>query len=300
MPEVTEVTADIVILGHLAKDIIEVDGNNQISLGGAVYYGGIAGSHMGLKIVIITRLKKEDFPFLEIFQKNGIKYYVSPSEETSGLRNIYSSKNMEFREYQPLGFAGLFKKEEIVNSLNPKFFVIAPIIAGEVNLDLLEHLKKKFPLNLCLDIQGFIRFREDLRVVYKSLSLKERKKILSNINVLKLDQTEAEVLTNQKEINKAAKEIITSGPKEILITHKKGISVYTSNESYEFLWKNKNSDGRTGRGDTAFISYLGSRITKTPEESLKFAAALTSLKLETPGPYNLPLYQVEKLIKEKY
>ncbi|MBA7654118.1 hypothetical protein ES703_61993 [subsurface metagenome] len=58
--------------------------------------------------------------------------------------------------------------------------------------------------------------------------------------------------------------------------------------------------GRTGRGDTAFISYLGSRITKDPEQSLKFATALTSLKLEAPGPFNLPLYQVESLIKKEY
>lgn len=296
----TKIATDIVILGHLAKDIIEVDGNSYTSLGGTVYYGGIAGSHMGLKISIITRLKEEDFPFLEVFKKNGINYYAYPSEETSGLRNIYSSKNMEFREYRPLGFAGLFKEEEIIEDLNPKFFVIAPIIAGEVDLELLEYLKIKYPLDLCLDIQGFIRFREDKRVFYKSLSLKEKKKIISNINVLKIDQTEAEVLTNQKEISTAAKELITLGPKEVLVTHEEGISVYTSNGSYKFPWKNNNSDGRTGRGDTAFISYLGSRITKNPEQSLKFAAALTSLKLETPGPYNLPLHQVENLIKEQY
>ncbi|MFX0081263.1 MAG: PfkB family carbohydrate kinase [Candidatus Hodarchaeota archaeon] len=296
----TNLAPDIVILGHLAKDIIEVDGNSYTSLGGSVYYGGIAGSHMGLKISVITRLKKEDFPFLEIFRKNGIKYYAYQSEETSGLRNIYSSDNMEFRDYRPIGFAGLFKKEEIIDEINPKFFVIAPIIAGEIDLEVLEYLKSKYPSNLCLDIQGFIRFRDETKVFYKSLSLKEKKQIISQIHVLKLDQTEAEVLTSQKEISTAAKELITFGPKEILITHEEGISIYTSNESYKFLWKNKNSDGRTGRGDTAFISYLGSRITKNPEQSLKFAAALTSLKLETPGPYNLPLYQVENLIKEKY
>jgi len=296
----TNVAPDIVILGHLARDIIEVDGNSYTSLGGSVYYGGIAGSHMGLRMSIITRLRKEDFPFLEIFKKNGIKYYAYPSEETSGLRNIYSSKNMEFREYRPLGFAGLFKKGEIIDNLNPEFFVVAPIIAGEIDLELLEYLKGKYPLNLCLDIQGFIRFREGTRVFYKSLSLKEKKKIISNISVLKLDQTEAEVLTNQKDISSAAKELITFGSKEILITHEEGISVYTSNKSYNFPWKNRNSMGRTGRGDTAFISYLGSRITKNSDQSLKFAAALTSLKLETPGPYNLPLHQVENLIKEEY
>ena len=32
-------SADIVILGHVAKDIIEIDGKSHDSLGGAVYYG---------------------------------------------------------------------------------------------------------------------------------------------------------------------------------------------------------------------------------------------------------------------
>ncbi|MHA1986416.1 MAG: PfkB family carbohydrate kinase [Promethearchaeota archaeon] len=292
-------SVDIVILGHLAKDIIEVDGKSHTSLGGSVYYGAIAGSHMGLKIAIITRLKKDDFEFLEILKKNGIKYYANPSEETSGLKNIYSSANMEFRSYEPLGFAGLFNQEEIID-INSKFFVIGPIIAGEVDLELLKHLKTKFPENLCLDMQGFIRFTDNKKVFYSPLTLKEKKEIISNINVLKVDQTEAEILTDQKSIRNAANNLLKFGPKEILITHEEGISIFGKNFSYSFPWKNKSSLGRTGRGDTATISYLGSRIKKNPEQSLKFAAALTSLKLETPGPFNLPLHQVETLIKKEY
>ena len=292
-------SADIVILGHIAKDIIEIDGKSHDSLGGAVYYGGVAGSHMGLKITVITRLNEVDFDILNVFKKNGISYYAYPSEQTSGLKNIYSSKNMEYRDYEPLGFAGIFRKEEIPE-INTKFFVIGPIIAGEVDLALLEYVKSKYPRNLCLDIQGFMRFRKDGRVFYSTLSQKEKKQTISNINVLKLDQTEAEILTNQKTIASAAKNLIQFGAKEILITHERGISIFKLTKSFFFPWKNTSSMGRTGRGDTAFISYLGSRITKDPEQSLKFAAALTSLKLEAPGPFNLPLYQVESLIKKEY
>jgi sugar/nucleoside kinase (ribokinase family) len=292
--------ADIVILGHFAKDIIEIDGICNTSLGGAVYYGGIAGAHMGLKIIVITRLKKEDFPFLDVFKKNGVSYFAYPSEETSGLKNIYSSKNMEFREYTPLGFAGLFKKEEIPElKVPPQFFVLGNIVAGEVDLDLLDYLKSKFN-NICVDIQGFIRFRDHKKVFYSPLSTEEKRRIITDVFVLKLDQTEAEILTGYKNIKEAAKELAKFGPKEILITHEKGISLYTSNTLTSFPWKNNNSIGRTGRGDTALISYIGSRLSNNHVESVKFAAALTSLKLETPGPFNLPLYQVEKLIKEKY
>ena len=129
---------------------------------------------------------------------------------------------------------------------------------------------------------------------------KEKKELISNINVLKLDQTEAETLTGQKSISRAVKEIFNFGPKEILITHEGGIFLFTLKESFHFPWRNKSSIGRTGRGDTAFISYLGKRITENPENSLRFATALTSLKLENPGPFNLPLSQVGNLIKREY
>ncbi len=292
--------SDIVILGHVAKDIIEVDGIQSTSLGGGVYYGGIAGSHMGLKITVITRLKQEDFNILDIFKKNKVEVFAYPSEETSGLRNIYSSGNMEFRNYKSLGFAGLFRSAEIPDSLKTKFFIISSIVAGEVDLKLLDYIKKKYPTKTCLDMQGFIRFSKDGKVFYSSISGKEKKDIISKINVLKLDQTEAETLTGEKSITSAAKELYRYGPKEILITHESGIFLYTLKDNYHFPWKNRNSTGRTGRGDTTFISYLGKRITQSPENSLRFAAALTSLKLEKPGPFNLPLSQVESLIKREY
>ncbi|MFX1317139.1 MAG: hypothetical protein ACFE9T_14860 [Promethearchaeota archaeon] len=297
--ESNSIYSDIVILGHIAKDIIEIDGKSKDSLGGAVYYGGIAGSHMGLKVSIITRLSKEDFSILEVFKKNGVKYFAYPSKQTSGLRNIYSSNRMEFREYQPLGFAGSFKKEEIP-IITTKFFIIAPITSGEVDVELLEYIHKNYNGNLCLDIQGFIRFRENNKVFYKKLSQNEEDSIFSKVKILKLDQTEAFILTNQKSINKASKKLVKFGPEEILITHEKGITVNVSDNIYFFPWKNKLNIGRTGRGDTAFISYVGSRISRNPKDALKFSAALTSLKLESSGPFSLPLYQVYDLEKEYY
>ncbi|MFX1407624.1 MAG: hypothetical protein ACFFC9_16275 [Promethearchaeota archaeon] len=293
------IKSDIIILGHIAKDIIEVDGISTPSLGGSVYYGGIAGSHMGLKITIITRLKKEDFPILDIFRKKGITCYANPSEETSGLKNIYSSKNVEFRNYEPLGFAGLFRKEDIPD-IETKYFVIGPITAGEIDIALLNHLSEKYKEKLCLDIQSFIRIRDKKKVFYRKLNHKDKVEIISKVTVLKVDQTEAEILTGKRDINKASEDLIELGPSEILITHERGITINAKRQIYSFPWKNRNNIGRTGRGDTALISYIGSRITKSPEESLKFAAALTSLKMESIGPFSLTLYEVEDLIKKEY
>ena len=178
--------SDIAIIGHFAKDIIEIDGVSKSALGGSVFYGGITGSRMGLKVIIITRLKSEDFPDLDIFDKNNIKYFANPAKETSGIKNTYLSQNMEFRSYKPLGFAGAFTKEEIPE-IDTKYFVIGPILAGEIDLELLEYLSEIYNGKLALDIQGFIRGLKGNKIQYYDLTEKEKVEIISKVNYLKLD-----------------------------------------------------------------------------------------------------------------
>ena len=118
--------------------------------------------------------------------------------------------------------------------------------------------------------------------------------------MLKVDHAEAEALTKTKDIEIAAKRLLKMGPKEVLLSHEEGLSVYTNNGSYFYAWKYTQLAGRTGRGDTAFIAYVSSRINKSPKDALKFAVALTSLKLEKPGPFILPIDLVEDLIKKGF
>ncbi|MHA1150169.1 MAG: hypothetical protein ACTSR8_18210 [Promethearchaeota archaeon] len=295
------IETDLVILGHIAKDIITIDGVSESAVGGAVYFGGIAGSHMGLRIMVITRLKKEDFDILEDFKKNGIRYFAYPSEETSGIENIYNSINQETRICKPHGFAGLFQKEEIPE-LKTKYFILAPIIAGEITLNLLKYLTLKYPNKICIDIQGFVRVRDldKNELHFCNLSEEQKREILSHVTILKVDHAELKALTRTEDIKEGASILANLGPREILISHEKGLSLYTENNLYFYPWKYRYIKGRTGRGDTSFVSYIGSRISKDPEESLKFSAALTSLKLESPGPFTDPLNLVEELIKKEY
>jgi sugar/nucleoside kinase (ribokinase family) len=47
----------------------------------------------------------------------------------------------------------------------------------------------------------------------------------------------------------------------------------------------RSNEGRTGRGDTTFGAYLARRLDHSIEESLRFAAAVVSIKMESPGPF---------------
>jgi sugar/nucleoside kinase (ribokinase family) len=70
--------------------------------------------------------------------------------------------------------------------------------------------------------------------------------------------------------------------------------------TYYETFSNSNISGRTGRGDTTFSAYLSWRLNHDPKESLKFAAALVSIKMETPGPFKGTLEDVLKRLKEKH
>jgi sugar/nucleoside kinase (ribokinase family) len=85
-----------------------------------------------------------------------------------------------------------------------------------------------------------------------------------------------------------------------VITHAQGVLARVNGTTYYEKFSNSNVSGRTGRGDTTFSAYLSWRLDHDPEESLKFAAALVSIKMETPGPFKGTLEEVQKRLREKH
>jgi hypothetical protein len=103
-------------------------------------------------------------------KREGITVFARAAAGTSGMENIYFTKDRDKRVCKPLGFAGAFEEDEIPDVEAKTFFVI-PILAGEVNLSLLRKLSKK--ARIALDAQGFVRFAEGERVVFKDWPEKE-------------------------------------------------------------------------------------------------------------------------------
>lgn len=272
---------DIVILGHFAKDKIVIRGVEKDSLGGAVYYGALALSKMNFCTGIITLLAREDFPYLDIFKKNGVEVFAYEAANTSGIKNTYfSENNLNERICEPIAFAGEFKTEHISN-FTTKVFHIGPIMAGEVSRELIEYIALKFD-KVSLDLQGFLRVREGKQLRFKDWPDKEDG--LREIHTVKADSVESEVITGEKNLAKAAQIIAGWGPREVVITHKDGLLVYAEGEVFEAPFTPRSLEGRTGRGDTCISTYLAGRLTLAPEQSCKFAAAATTLKLEKEGP----------------
>ena len=100
--------------------------------------------------------------------------------------------------------------------------------------------------------------------------------------------------------HKAAHIYAQMGPKEIVLTHKDGVLIYADGISHELGFYPVRLDGRSGRGDTCLGTYVAMRLIKPPAEAGIWAAAVTSLKMETLGVFNRTIGEIEALIQEKY
>ena len=283
---------DIVMIGHFARDLLVVGGQGTVSSGGAVYYGGIALARLGHRVAVVTRLAAEDFGRLDELREEGILVFARPAAQTSGIENVYFTADMDRRLCKPLGFAGPFRREDIPD-IEAKVFLVGPIMAGEVDLSLVKALAEKG--RLALDVQGFVRVRRGDDLVFEDWPEKEDG--LACVDVLKLDSAEAEVLTGQADMHRAVEELAALGPQEIMLTHAGGVLVYAEGRAYEAPFRPRQIAGRTGRGDTCFAAYLGRRLSFPPQEACRFAAAVTSLKMEKPGPFRGSRQEVEQYLE---
>jgi sugar/nucleoside kinase (ribokinase family) len=268
-----------------------VDGKTEIASGGGVYYGGVALCRLGIDVAVVTRLHPDDFPLLDDLKQEGVQVLATPAPETSGIENIYDSSDMERRICRPLGFAGSFRQEDIPE-LSAQIYVVASIIAGEVDLPLLKSLAQRGPV--AIDIQGFVRVRENGNLVFRQWP--DIEEGLSHVTYLKVDRAEAELLTGLSDMNAAVHRLAEYGPREVVLTQSSGVTVFVDGRVYRGPFRPRSLAGRTGRGDTCFATYLGWRLTGTPEEATRLAAAVTTLKQEKPGPWRGILADAEVLL----
>jgi sugar/nucleoside kinase (ribokinase family) len=287
---------DVVYIGNYTKDTIISPAGTKYVDGGGMSYAAHAAARLGLKIAVVTRLAKEDIRVVEKFTQAGIDCYPTYTPTSTLMCLEYPTNNPDIRNLSVSGTAGTITVSEVEN-LKMKAAVIGSSLRGEVGLDVIQTLKEKKVL-LAADMQGFVRVLQGKSLVYAPW--KEMKTTLAYLDVLKSDAVEAEYLTGQTDIYKAAEIYAGMGPKEIVLTHKDGLLIYADGKYYEMGFYPAQLNGRSGRGDTCVGTYVAMRLSKAPCEAGIWAAAVTSLKMEKLGPFDRSIQDVEDLIHSKY
>jgi hypothetical protein len=120
----------------------------------------------------------------------------------------------------------------------------------------------------------------------------EKKEILSLVDFEKFDMMEAKALTGTDNLRDQADVLEEWGSSETVITSSGCILAQNKGKTSFARLTNRSNQGRMGRGDTVMGAYLARRLDYPIEDSLCFAAALTSIKLESAGPFKGSLEEV--------
>ena len=274
---------DTMIIGQITLDHnIDYDGREEYINGGAVTISGYAAAAIGHSVAVVPKGNTKVIDPFRVFADSRVqRIFAVESETYTEMQNTYFTADRERRRglntrgiepYQPSDLpdaeAKIYHLGGLVAGDFPEAFVKACAARGDVGLD----------------VQGMMRFRND----DGTLELRdwpEKLRILPLIRYLKTDAAEAEMLTGTDDRVKAAYQLCEWGAKEVLITHNTEAIVCDGTKIYRAPLRPRNLSGRTGRGDTTFAGYLCERLDHDIPTALEFAAALVSLKMETPGPF---------------
>ena len=269
---------DIVMIGHLTKDIIRVDNSQEIIPGGAVYYSSISAAASGSNVKVITRIAEEDTDYLSEMLEKGVNITNLGSKATVCM-NLNYSDDMETRKISVSHLADPFQLDDTDNN-SGTIYHLAGLIRGDFPDNMISHLANKG--DVALDVQSVLRCEKDSRLSFHDW--KDKQQYIPFITYLKTDAVEAEILTGKSDRYEAAEILHSWGAKEVLITHMSEMLVYDG-EFHRAPFTMKSMVGRSGRGDTCFAAYLAWRQNHSIQESVDYAAALTSIKMEKLGPF---------------
>lgn len=286
---------DIVFIGHLVTvDIVPFEGPKTTEQGFLGLYGAMSASCLPKKIALVTKLAEGEEPVLAPLRAAGVDLHVHPGRG-SKASVVYPNANADERHLLLERRPGHFGIED-VSSIEPCLIHLVGFGDQEFSLEFMQALKER-GFSLSMDIQSFIWKVDDQTKVIEPKDIPGKKEILSMVDFVKLDVCEAKVLTGADDIQMQATILENMGGAEIMITSSDGALAYRKGETHFAKFTNKSDLGRSGRGDTFTGAYLACRLDHSMEDSLKFAVALTSIKMESFGPFKGTMEDVLERMK---
>jgi sugar/nucleoside kinase (ribokinase family) len=289
---------DIAFIGHFTKDTIFHPTSSAVNMGGAWNFGCHVAAAMGLRALVVTRLAAEDMGVVEDARRRGVAVHAITTPASTCLRLVYPGDNPDERTLYLDSSAGPFTVADVQPvSANARAVLIGASVRGEVALAVIKKLARS-GCRVSIDLQGYLRVERNRLLVHEAWPQAAR--YLRLATYVKADIVEATALTSETDVEAAARALAAFGPQEVVITSRQGVTALCGGALHQQPWRAHSLGGRSGRGDTCMSSYLGMRLSAGPAEATLWAAALTSLKMETPGPFRGTRADVEKAIAERY
>lgn len=276
---------DICCIGHITLDKIVTPKQTTYMPGGTSYYFSHGIKHLKDKdnYKLVTALAPSEYKAVEEMRSAGIQVEVLPSRKTVYFENVYG-ENQDNRTQRVLAKADPFTVEELKNE-EARIFHLGSLLSDDFSLDVVKLLSGKGIL--AVDAQGYLREVRGEKVF--PVDWKDKREALKYIDILKVNEHEAEVLTGYKDAKQAALQLAEWGVKEVLLTlGSLGSLIYAEGVFHQIpAYPPKEVVDATGCGDTYAMGYLYMRNKGASyEEAGCFAAAMSTIKLEKSGPFS--------------
>ena len=282
---------EIVVVGHLSRDLIITPETRRELLGGGTAYAMLSPKIGAFGSGIISRVGSDFDESYKIsliasgLNLTGLHYEGS---HTTRFVNEYDANGVRTQRVEalapqitPSDFSDEHRRASIVH--------FSPLSCNEIDEDCYDIAREEGAL-ISLDAQGYLRsIADDCLVTPKRWS--ESKKILGKVDVAKLHDSELMTINADESELSAVSHILDLGPRIVIITRDhRGSTIYTRNTQVDIplVLANAQVDS-TGCGDTYAIGFLLEymRSANVARAGL-FAATCSSFNVETMGPYDMP------------
>jgi len=281
---------DIVFIGQMGVcQIVPFEGPPFVELGSPLLFASIAASRLGKKIAAVTKISESEEYLLEPMKAAGIDSFAQPGG-ISEVRILFPTANVDERQVFVIRSGASLGMDDVPR-FEPCLVHLCYIGDPEFQLDLMRALKTR-GFRLSVDMQGLVLQADAGTGAVRHKDVREKKEILRTADFVKLDAAEARTLTGANIPQDQADILEDWGSSEIIITSSEGVLARSKGKTMFVTFTNRSTRGRMGRGDTVMGSYLARRLDHSFEDSLRFAAALASIKMESTGPFRGSLEEV--------
>lgn len=287
---------DICCIGHITLDKIVTPRMTVHSPGGTAFYFAHAMSSLHAdNFLLVTSLAESEMKAVDDIRALGIDVTVLPSRKSVYFENRYG-ENQNHRTQRVLAKADPFTPEDVAG-IKARYYHLGSLLADDFSLDIIKALSEKGIVSV--DAQGYLREVRGDKVYPVDWS--DKLEALRYIDILKVNEHEAAVLTGATDPRRGAEILAGWGVKEVVLTlGSMGSVILAEGHAYEIpAFTPTDIVDATGCGDTYMAGYLYMRNKGAGyEEAGRFAAAMCTIKLQATGPFRSSAEEVRQLIEK--
>lgn len=270
-------------IGHITLDKVVTPQSTVYMPGGTAFYSSRAlKSFNDLDYALVTAVGDTELHVVDKLREEGIDATALPSRYSVYFENIYGD-NPDDRSQRVLAKADPFTVEQLKN-FEAEIFHLGSLLADDFSPEVIKELASRG--KVAVDAQGYLREVRGTDVF--AIDWDNKLEALPHIYYLKVNEHEMEVLTGFSDPHEAARRLHQWGVKEVLVTlGSMGSLIYDGVAFHRIpAFAPSAVIDSTGCGDTYTAGYLYRRLMGAGiDEAGRFAAAMSTLKIENSGPF---------------